>query len=485
MISSPLNQQGAGRVANRCRVLGAAIEGDEPGGQGQPACRRATTAPPGGQPQRYQVHHESHRERGLRVGAQHRGYGLAHDDEHESRSRPSPSCRRGQHRNRQDRGGDPTRAVDLGQVPPHHDVDERHQHGRHAVDHDPVSGSEPFVQRRAQRVHAHDRIAAGARSASYQGPTWRRRTWVHRRHRQSGPWPDVIAARHRAHRGNDGRPDERSDDMIEEIDHDRGAGGPRAGHALPQSVGAGRLHSVDPGRACGGPGRPERRRKVHAVEPGGRSSAANHRPHPGTRRPAGGQPGTTRPGRVRRPGPPTYAVDVDRRSPPATAAHLNPAGTPRTRNTASSSMGWTHASGPGNSPAANAPSWPSRWPSPNVRSSWSWTSRSPASTRSPAASFCRTLPTAVAEHQLSVVLSSHLVGDLERVCDYLIVLTDAHVQIAGTSPICSPPTTCSPVPGTPGLVAGRRGGHLRQRYRHPDHAAGTHRPARSTHPAGT
>jgi ABC-2 type transport system ATP-binding protein len=29
------------------------------------------------------------------------------------------------------------------------------------------------------------------------------------------------------------------------------------------------------------------------------------------------------------------------------------------------------------------------------------------------------------------VLSSHLVGDLERVCDYLIVLADAHVQIAG------------------------------------------------------
>jgi ABC-2 type transport system ATP-binding protein len=44
--------------------------------------------------------------------------------------------------------------------------------------------------------------------------------------------------------------------------------------------------------------------------------------------------------------------------------------------------------------------------------------------------FLQDLTDAVAEHRISVVLSSHLVGDLERVCDYLIVLTDAHIQIA-------------------------------------------------------
>jgi ABC-2 type transport system ATP-binding protein len=37
----------------------------------------------------------------------------------------------------------------------------------------------------------------------------------------------------------------------------------------------------------------------------------------------------------------------------------------------------------------------------------------------------------VAEHQVSVVLSSHLLGDLERVCDYLIVLMASRVQLAG------------------------------------------------------
>lgn len=37
----------------------------------------------------------------------------------------------------------------------------------------------------------------------------------------------------------------------------------------------------------------------------------------------------------------------------------------------------------------------------------------------------------VAEGEVSVVLSSHLVADLERVCDYLIVLVDSRLQLAG------------------------------------------------------
>jgi ABC-2 type transport system ATP-binding protein len=37
----------------------------------------------------------------------------------------------------------------------------------------------------------------------------------------------------------------------------------------------------------------------------------------------------------------------------------------------------------------------------------------------------------VAELEVSVVLSSHLLADLERVCDYLIVLATGHVQLAG------------------------------------------------------
>jgi ABC-2 type transport system ATP-binding protein len=45
--------------------------------------------------------------------------------------------------------------------------------------------------------------------------------------------------------------------------------------------------------------------------------------------------------------------------------------------------------------------------------------------------FLHSLTEAVAEQRLSVVLSSHLVADLERVCDYLIVLCAGRVQIAG------------------------------------------------------
>jgi ABC-2 type transport system ATP-binding protein len=45
--------------------------------------------------------------------------------------------------------------------------------------------------------------------------------------------------------------------------------------------------------------------------------------------------------------------------------------------------------------------------------------------------FLQDLMEAVAEHEFSVVLSSHLVSDLERVCDYLIVLVASRVQLAG------------------------------------------------------
>lgn len=38
----------------------------------------------------------------------------------------------------------------------------------------------------------------------------------------------------------------------------------------------------------------------------------------------------------------------------------------------------------------------------------------------------------VAENDTSVVLSSHLVADLERTCDYLIVLCNSRVRVAGT-----------------------------------------------------
>jgi ABC-2 type transport system ATP-binding protein len=45
--------------------------------------------------------------------------------------------------------------------------------------------------------------------------------------------------------------------------------------------------------------------------------------------------------------------------------------------------------------------------------------------------FLQSLMEVTAEQELSVVMSSHLVADLERVCDYLIVLVASRVQVAG------------------------------------------------------
>jgi ABC-2 type transport system ATP-binding protein len=45
--------------------------------------------------------------------------------------------------------------------------------------------------------------------------------------------------------------------------------------------------------------------------------------------------------------------------------------------------------------------------------------------------FLRDLMETVAEHGTSVVLSSHLITDIERVCDYLIILTASRVRLAG------------------------------------------------------
>ncbi len=45
--------------------------------------------------------------------------------------------------------------------------------------------------------------------------------------------------------------------------------------------------------------------------------------------------------------------------------------------------------------------------------------------------FLQILMETVADQDVSILLSSHLVSDIERVCDYLIVLADSRVQLAG------------------------------------------------------
>jgi ABC-2 type transport system ATP-binding protein len=45
--------------------------------------------------------------------------------------------------------------------------------------------------------------------------------------------------------------------------------------------------------------------------------------------------------------------------------------------------------------------------------------------------FLDDLAEAASTHRMSVVLSSHLVSDLERACDWLIVLVGGRVRLAG------------------------------------------------------
>jgi ABC-2 type transport system ATP-binding protein len=70
--------------------------------------------------------------------------------------------------------------------------------------------------------------------------------------------------------------------------------------------------------------------------------------------------------------------------------------------------------------------------------------------------FLENLAEFTAARQVSVVMSSHLVGDLERVCDFLIVLVASRVQLAGevTELVASHHQVTGPPRGHAALPAG-------------------------------
>ncbi len=93
--------------------------------------------------------------------------------------------------------------------------------------------------------------------------------------------------------------------------------------------------------------------------------------------------------------------------------------------------------------------------------------------------FLATLADAVAAGGLTVVLSSHLVADLERVCDHLILLAASRVQLCGDIDTCWPSTrSWSGRARTPRRSSGthtRRAGRPHRRGRPPCSSAGTAR----------
>ena len=92
--------------------------------------------------------------------------------------------------------------------------------------------------------------------------------------------------------------------------------------------------------------------------------------------------------------------------------------------------------------------------------------------------FLQGLMEAVAEQRLSIVLSSHLVADLERVCDYLVVLVASKVRVAGeVSDLLASHHRLSGPRRDPGSLAGGPGSHHRKPHRQADQPASPHRRA--------
>jgi ABC-2 type transport system ATP-binding protein len=92
--------------------------------------------------------------------------------------------------------------------------------------------------------------------------------------------------------------------------------------------------------------------------------------------------------------------------------------------------------------------------------------------------FLQGLMEAVADQRLSVVLSSHLVADLERVCDYLVVLVASRVRVAGeVSDLLASHRRLGRAAPRPRHLAGGPGGHHRKPHRQADQPAGPHRRA--------
>ena len=205
------------------------------------------------------------------------------------------------------------------------------------------------------------------------------------------------------------------------------AGARRARQAVPAAVGADRLHAEHPGRARGGPGRPERSREDDPAEPG-RGLLA---PTTGTIEVLGGQPAA--PGALARIG--FLAQDAPVYAGLSVADHLAWARTQPglgRRLAAAGSTGWTWTGPEGGTLSGGQRA--------QLALTLAIAKRpdllildEPVASLDPLArrEFLQDLMEAVAEQELTVVLSSHLVADLERVCDYLIVLVGSRVQVAG------------------------------------------------------
>ena len=205
----------------------------------------------------------------------------------------------------------------------------------------------------------------------------------------------------------------------------------RPGQAVRQHVGAARVLAGDPRRARGRAGRPERRRQDHAAEPGGRPGRHRPRaPSPCSAACAAGSPAALDGIAFVAQDTPLYknlsAADMlhltrnlNRRfDQPYAEARLGELGIPLNRKAGKLS---------GGQQAQLALTLAlARRPRLLVLDE-------PVAMLDPVArhDFMATVLTAAADDGVSVLLSSHVLAELERVADYLILLSQGRVQVAG------------------------------------------------------
>ena len=203
------------------------------------------------------------------------------------------------------------------------------------------------------------------------------------------------------------------------------------GKRYGSTLGAARVHAGDPRRARGRAGRPERRGQDHAAEPGGRPGGTVRGRRHRARRPARRVAGRAGRHRVRRPGHAAVQEPVRRGhaapdpqpEPPLrpgiyAEARLAELGIPLNRKAGKLS---------GGQQAQLALTLAlARRPRLLVLDE-------PVAMLDPVArhDFMATVLTAAADDGVSVLLSSHVLAELERVADYLVLLSRGRVQVAG------------------------------------------------------
>ena len=204
-----------------------------------------------------------------------------------------------------------------------------------------------------------------------------------------------------------------------------------AGQAVRPPVGAAGLHPGDPRGPGDRPGRPQRRRQDDAAQPGRRAPDA--RPS-GRSRSAAGGPRPARPSwprsasspRTPRPTPGFTVAEHLR-----LGAHLNPRWDDAAARRRIDRLGLDPQQKAGRLSGGQRAQLAltlglAKRPELLILDE-------PVASLDPLArrEFLQVLMEAVAEDEISVLLSSHVVSDLERVCDHAVVLVDSQVRVAG------------------------------------------------------